>query len=102
MTSEETYIAQSPDIAMSTLGDDTIIMSTLDSTIFMLNAVGTVIWKAADGATPLSLIVQEKVCAEFDTNENQAFADAQEFVEKLAEHGILRVSSEPVPEKDGQ
>ena len=33
----ETYLAKSTDIAARTLGDETIIMSTLDSTIFMLN-----------------------------------------------------------------
>jgi hypothetical protein len=100
MASEETYIAQSPDIAMSTLGDDTIIMSTLDSTIFMLNSVGTVIWKAADGATPLSRIVREKVCAQFDVSDDQALADAEEFVGQLAQHGILSVSGEPVSPKE--
>jgi hypothetical protein len=100
MTLDETYIVQSPDIASSTLGDDTIIMSTLDSTIFMLNSVGTAIWKAADGATPLSRIVRDKVCAEFDVTDDRALADAKEFVEKLAEHGILRISGEPVCSKE--
>jgi hypothetical protein len=95
MTPEELYIAQSPDIACSTLGDDTIIMSTLDSTVFMLNAVGTAIWKAADGAIPLSRIVQERVCSEFDVAEDMALADAKEFVGELAQHGILSVTSAP-------
>lgn len=100
MTSNETYIAQSPDIAASTLGDDTIIMSTLNSTIFMLNSVGTAIWKAADGATPLSRIVAEKICAEFDVTEDHALADAKQFVEQLAQHGVLSVSEEPVSPKE--
>lgn len=100
MASTETYIAQSPDIAASTLGDDTIIMSTLDSTIYMLNSVGTAIWKAADGATPLSRIVEEKICMRFDVTEDRALADAKELVEQLAQHGILCVSGEPVFRKD--
>lgn len=100
MAATETYIVQSPDVAASTLGDDTIIMSTLDSTIFMLNSVGTAIWKAADGATPLSRIVQEKVCAEFEVAEDRALADAQEFIARLAQHGILSVSAEPVSPKE--
>ncbi len=100
MASTETYIAQSPDIAASTLGDDTIIMSTLDSTIFMLNSVGTAIWKAADGATPLSRIVGEKVCAEFDVAEDRALADAEEFVAQLAQHGILSVSAQPASPRE--
>lgn len=102
MPAIETYIEQSPDIACSTLGDDTLIMSTLDSTVFMLNGVGTAIWKAADGATPLSRIVHEKVCAEFEVPEDQALADAEEFVAELAKHGILSVSVDPVPLKEAQ
>jgi len=95
MTTEEIYIAQSTDIACSTLGDDTIIMSTLDSTVFMLNAVGTAIWKAADGEIPLSRIVQEQVCSQFEVAEDLALADAKEFVGELAQHGILSITSTP-------
>ncbi len=96
----ETYIAQSPDIASSTLGDDTIIMSTLDSTMIVLNAVGTAIWKSADGLTPVSRVVQETICARFDVAGDQALADANEFVEKLAQQKVLLVSREPFPRKE--
>ena len=94
------YLAQSADIAARTLGDDTIIMSTLDSTVFMLNSVGTAIWNAADGATPLSRIVQERICPEFDVSDEQALADAKEFVDELVKHGILSISDVPVPPKE--
>ena len=100
MASTEMYLTQSTDIAARTLGDDTLIMSTLDSTIFMLNSVGTAIWNAADGATPLSRIVQEHVCPEFEVSEEQAFADAKEFVDELAKHGILLISDAPVSPKE--
>ena len=94
------YITQSADIAARTLGDETIIMSTLDSTVFMLNEVGTAIWNAADGATPLSQIIEEKVCPEFEVADAQALADAREFVGQLAEHGILHISDSPIPPKE--
>ncbi|MGA9062501.1 MAG: PqqD family protein [Terracidiphilus sp.] len=94
------YLTQSADIAARTLGDDTIIMSTLDSTVFMLNSVGTAIWNAADGATPLSRIVQERICPEFDVSDEQALADAKEFVDELVKHGILSISDAPVPPKE--
>jgi Coenzyme PQQ synthesis protein D (PqqD) len=99
MPLNEKYLAKSNDIAARTLGDETIIMSTLDSTIFMLNPTGTAIWNAADGTTPLSRIIEEKVCAEFDVPVEQASADARDFVTELAEHGILVVSDEPIPPK---
>jgi hypothetical protein len=93
----DTYLAKSNDIAARTLGDETIVMSTLDSTIFMLNPTGSVIWEAADGNTPLSRIIEERVCAEFDVPVEQATADAHDFVDELAKHGILVISDEPIP-----
>ena len=102
MASTEMYLTQSPDIAARTLGEDTVIMSTLDSTIFMLNSVGTAIWNAADGATPLEQIVHERVCAEFNVDGEQAFADAREFVDELAQHGILRISDAPISPEEAR
>ncbi len=99
MPTAETYLAKSNDIAARTLGDETIIMSTLDSTIFMLNPTATAIWQAADGNTPLSRIIEDMVCAEFDVPVEQASADAKQFVEELAEHGILVVSDRPIPQE---
>jgi hypothetical protein len=94
------YLTQSADIAARTIGDDTIIMSTQDSTVFMLNSVGTAIWNASDGATPLSQIIHERVCPEFDVSDDQALADAMEFVDKLVKHGILLISDTPVPPRE--
>lgn len=100
MESTEMYLTQSNDIAARTLGDDTVIMSTLDSTIFMLNSVGSAIWNGADGKTPLSQIVNERICPEFDVSDEQAFADAKEFIDKMAKHGILLIHDAPVPPKE--
>jgi Coenzyme PQQ synthesis protein D (PqqD) len=100
MASSEVYITQSSDIASRTLGDETIVMSTADSTIFMLNSVGSAIWNAADGATPLSRIVHESVCSEFDVTDDLALADAKGFVDELVKHGILLISDAPVPNKE--
>jgi hypothetical protein len=102
MMSGEKYLSQSENIAARTIGDDTLIMSTLDSTVFVLNAVGTAIWNAADGNTALSQIVHDRVCSEFDISENEAYADAEEFVGQLAEHGILSVSDAPVSPEEGR
>jgi hypothetical protein len=101
MASTEKYLIQSPDIAARTIGDDTVIMSTLDSTVFMLNSVGSAIWKGADGATPLAQIIRESVCSQFDVADEEAFADANEFVDKLVSHGILSISESPVPPREG-
>ena len=96
MPSNEMYLAKSTSIASRLLGDETIIMSTLDSTLFSLNPTGSIIWEAADGTTPLSRILEEKVCTEFDVTVEQASVDAREFIGKLTEHGILVVSDQPI------
>jgi hypothetical protein len=44
----------------------------------------------------LSRIVEEKVCAEFDIGIEQAYADAEQLVNALAERGILVVSDKPI------
>jgi chemotaxis protein CheY-P-specific phosphatase CheC len=90
------YVSRSSDIASRMLGDEMIIMSTVNSTLFSLNPAGTAIWQAADGKTLLSQIIQEKICTEFDVTNEQACTDAEEFVSRLAEHGILHISEHPV------
>ena len=46
------YIARSTAIAARALGDETMIMSATNSTLFTLDEVASVIWEAADGVTP--------------------------------------------------
>ena len=90
------YIARSSSIAARKLGDEMIVMSALNSTLFTLNEVATVIWQAADGKTPLSDIVEETVCREFDVEPELACRDAEALVNDLASHGILVVSEQPI------
>ncbi len=90
------YIAHSRSIAARQLGDEMVIMSAVDSTLFTLNPVATAIWQAADGKTPLSEIVGAALCTEFDVAADVAYRDAEELVEQLAGHGILLVSEQPI------
>jgi hypothetical protein len=94
------YIAKSSDIAARQLGDEMIIMSARDSTLFSLNDVGLVIWQAADGRTPLEEIVKEKVCSEFAVTPEEALKDAESFVRELAGHGILILSDRPLGKEE--
>jgi hypothetical protein len=72
-----------------------MIMNSVDSTFFTLNEVATAIWQAADGRTPLSQIVRDQICEQFDVGPEQAQADAEHFVNELSGHGILLVSDRP-------
>src|SRR5271170_1717591 len=96
------FIARATEVAARSLDGEMMIMSARDSTLFTLNPVGTVIWKSADGKTPLSEIVERKICVEFEVDPLEAFKDAEDFVNDLASHGILVVSGAPIsPVKPG-
>ena len=92
----EKYIARSSAIAARMLGGEMMVMSTADSTFFTLNEVASAIWQAADGHTPLSEIVADKICQEFDVEQEQAQRGADRFVDELSQHGILLVSDQPL------
>jgi len=92
----ERYIARSTAIAARLLGGEMMVMSAVDSTFFTLNEVATVIWQAADGCTPLSEIVANKICQEFDVDQERAQCGAEHFVDELSQLGILVVSNQPL------
>jgi hypothetical protein len=90
------YIARGAKIAGRKLKNQMIIMTARDSVLSCLNDVGTAIWDAADGLTPLQEIVERKVCAEYSVDRMEAMRDAEEFVQDLAGDGILIVSDQPI------
>jgi|SRR5579859_329476 len=96
--STKRYVARSTAIAARALGEETMVMSATNSTLFTLNEVATVIWEAADGATPLEEIVANKICIEYDVTPEVAMKDAEALVAELAEHGLLLLSDQPIPQ----
>jgi hypothetical protein len=90
------YVARSPRIAARKLGDEMLIMSGQDSTLFTLNPTATLLWQAADGATPLDEIVDRRICPEFEVDREEAIRDAEALAEDLAKHGILLMSDKPI------
>ena len=91
------YVARSTAIAARVLGDETMVMSATNSTLFTLNEIATVIWEAADGTTPLEDIVADKICVKYDVAPEVALKDAEGLVMQLAEHGLLLLSDQPIP-----
>jgi len=94
------YLARSKDIAARMLDGEMMIMTARDATLFSLNDVGSAIWAAAHGHTPLEEIVEREVCAEFDVEPAEALTDAEAFVRELAAHGILVISETPLAAGD--
>jgi hypothetical protein len=91
------YVARSQRVAARKLGDEMMIMSGSDSTLFTLNKTATILWQAADGVTPLDEIVQQKICSEFDVEPTEALQDAETLARGLAGHHILQISGQPIP-----
>src|ERR1700681_3198950 len=95
------YVARSTAIAARALGDEMMVMSATNSTLFTLNEDASVIWAAADGVTPLDEIVANKICTQYDITPELALMDAETLVEDLAGHGILLVSDQPLAQPAG-
>jgi hypothetical protein len=93
---DKLYIARSADVAARMIGDELMIMSGRDSALFSLNETAAILWQAADGVTPLADIVDRDICPAFDIDTGTALRDAETLATMLAEHGILRVSDQPI------
>jgi hypothetical protein len=94
--SKRLYVARSPRIAARKLGEEMLVMSAQGSTLFTLNPTATILWQAADGATPLDEIVDRRICSQFEVESEEALRDAETLAQDLAKHGILLVSEQPI------
>jgi hypothetical protein len=92
------YLARAGDVAARMIGGEMMVLSARDSKLFSLNETAAAIWQAADGKTPLSEIVQQHLCEDYDVDLDVATRDAEELVKGLASHGILKLSGIPMPE----
>jgi coenzyme PQQ synthesis protein D (PqqD) len=92
----ETYPEQNPKAAWRVYDGEAVIVSPADSTLHTLNAVGTVIWEAADGRTAMDAIVG-RVCDAFEVDRATAARDTAAFVDSLCRRGLLTVLDVPRP-----
>jgi hypothetical protein len=90
----EQYPTRNSRVAWRVYDGEAVILVAEDSTLNTLNPVGTVVWEAADGRTPVSAIV-DRVCDEFDVDLAQAERDVAGFIEKLQRRGLLNVAASP-------
>jgi hypothetical protein len=88
------YPVQNPRAAWRVYDGEAVIISPDDSTMHTLNAVGTLIWEAADGRTPLASIVA-RICAEFDVDAPRAEREALGFIDTLCRRGLLTLADAP-------
>jgi len=96
------YIARNTRVAARKLDGEMMIMSGKDSTLFTLNKTATIIWQAADGATPLDEIVERQICPKFEVEPAAALQDAETLARELAAQSILDLSEDPILSANSQ
>jgi hypothetical protein len=87
----EVYIARADRLAARAVAGEMVILKADDSSLYVLNGVGTAVWQAADGGTLLSGIVDD-VCREYEIDRETALHDVTMFVDALVSHGVMRTS----------
>jgi Coenzyme PQQ synthesis protein D (PqqD) len=96
------FIARAPRLAARKDGGEMVILSADDSSLYVLNAVATAVWEAADGRTSVDAIVADVICRDFEIDRESAARDVDAFVRDLASHGILRTSDMAFAEVAGE
>jgi hypothetical protein len=82
-------VARGTRVAARKVAGEMVILSADDSSLYVLNDIGTAVWEAVDGRTPLSVIVEDVVCRDYEVDRDSALRDVQEFVAGLMAHGVL-------------
>lgn len=90
----ERYPQKNSETAWRVYDGQAVILFPDDSSLNTLNTVGTLIWEAADGRTPLSAIVA-RICGEFEVGTARAEDDARTFVDELCRRGLLTAAELP-------
>jgi len=90
------FVRRGDRVAARRVGSEMVILSADDSSLFVLNEVGTLIWEAADGRTTLDAIAGG-VCREFEVDTETARRDVAEFVQALAAAGVVSLSEDQSP-----
>jgi hypothetical protein len=85
----DVIVARATRVAARKVADEMVVLSADDSSLYVFNDLGTAVWEALDGRTPLSAIVDQVICRDYDVDRERARRDVQEFVDALLSHGVL-------------
>ncbi|MBN1930034.1 MAG: PqqD family protein [Desulfobacterales bacterium] len=84
-------IVGSSGVVSRLIDSETFLMTEDGKKVHMINKVGTLIWECADGRIPIKGIIA-KILKKFDTDEETAEADCLEFINKLFDMKLLRIT----------
>jgi hypothetical protein len=96
----ELFIARGDRLAARKVVDEMVILDADDSSLYVLNELGTAVWDAADGRRSVQTIVDDVICRDYAVDRATALHDVTEFVQALATHGVLRTADRPIVTAD--
>jgi hypothetical protein len=82
-------VARASRVAARKVAGEMVVLNADDSSLYVLNGIGTAVWEAVDGQTPISRIVDDVICREYEVDPERARRDVEEFVSALVSHGVL-------------
>ena len=91
----EIVVTRGERLAARRVAGEMVILSADDSSLYVLNELGALLWEAADGRTTLRQIVETVVCPEFEVDADTALGDAMDFLQQLEAFGIVSLSGSP-------
>ena len=84
------YVARADRLAARAVAGEMVILKADDSSLYVLNGIGTAVWQAADGGT-LSA-ASSRDLSRVRSDRETAVRDVTTFVEALVSHGVMRIS----------
>jgi hypothetical protein len=96
----DVFFVKAGRLAARKVAGEVVILRADDSSLYVLNGVGTAVWDAADGHTPVDALVRDVICRDFDVDVDIALRDVSEFIAALTAQGVLRTSDRPMATGD--
>ena len=81
----------SPDVLISNMDGESVLLNLQSETYFGLDEVGTRMWDALNGAESIQAAF-DVLAAEYDVEPDQLRRDLEDLLKRLAEQGLLEVA----------
>jgi hypothetical protein len=86
-------IAIAPDVLVSEVGDESVLLNLKSESYFGLDEMGTRMYKALTGSESVQA-AYDSLLAEYEVEPEVLRRDLSGLIQKLLEHGLVEVSGE--------
>lgn len=86
-------VTNGPDVVFQTVGDEAVLLNMKTSLYLGLNEMGTRMWIALTEAKSIQAAF-DSLLVEFDVSAEELRKDLEEFLAKLNENALIKISSE--------